>query len=200
MAHVTQENPDDDSQGVAGYHIYFDYGMRFIGSKNVTQALRMGIQTSEITDIISPGSKQRGTIDVGGRMDFDGNGFYDHTTNWNAASKYYEIAYGEFENVLTEDNWGAPSGTYVEPDEENDLFYEAESFMWASPLVGAVPKTAIYNPISKYNPLGLPLATTDELGVAEIKFTIWLEGWDHACTNQIVAASFGADLKFVSQM
>ncbi len=199
MAHVTQENPDDYSQGVAGYHIYFDYGMRFIGSKNVTQALRMGIITDEYSDIVAPASKHAGTIAVGGRMDFDGNGYYDLTTNKNPAGKYYEIAYGEFENELAEDNWGTPSGVYVDPNKENDFFYDAQSFMWSSPLINAVPKTARYNPISKYNPLGIPLATTNDLGVAEINFNIWLEGWDHACTNQIVAASFGADLKFVAQ-
>ncbi len=199
MAHVTQENPNDDSQGVAGYHIYFDYGMRFIGSKNVTQALRMGIQTPELTDIIAPSSKVSGTMDVGGRMDFDGNGIYDHTNSLNAAGKYYEIAYGEFENDLTEANWGTPTGVYVPPNQGNEFFYEGESFMWASPLINAVPKTASYNPISKYNPVGMPLATTNDLGVAEINFMIWLEGWDHACTTQIISASFGADLKFVAQ-
>jgi len=199
MARVSQDNPNDDSQGVAGYHIYFDYGMRFIGSKNVTQALRMGIQTDELTDIIAPAAKEAGSIDVGGRMDFDGNGIYDHTTSWNTAGKYYEIAYGEFENELTEDNWGTPSGIYVEPNRENQYFYDAQSFMWASPLVNAIPKTATYNPISKYSPLGIPLATTNDLGVAEIDMTIWLEGWDHACTTQVIAATFGADLKFVSQ-
>ncbi len=199
MAHVSQEHPEDDSQGVSGYHIFFDYGMRFIGSQNVTQALRLGIESEDVTDIIAPGAKQEGSIDVGGRMDFDGNGIYDYATIWNSSQTYYEVAYGEFESTLIDENWGTPSGIYYPPDEFNDYFYDAESFLWAAPLINAIPKKATYSPISKYSPLGLPIATTNDLGIAEINVTIWLEGWDHACTNQISSASFGADIKFVSQ-
>ncbi len=198
MAHVNPQNPEDDSEGVAGYNIFFDYGMRFIGSQNVTRALRMGIQTQEMTDIIAPGATEPGTIEVGGRMDFNGDGIYDYTTSWRYFGHYYEIAYGEFENELTDENWGIPSGIDVPPDEDNEYFYDADSFAEAAPLIGAIPKTATYNPISKYTPLGIPLATTNELGVAEMDITIWLEGWDHDCTNQIASAKFGADLKFLS--
>lgn len=199
MAHVSAENPLDDSEGVAGYNIYLDYGMRFIGSQNVTDALRMGIETSEMTDIISPGAKIPGTIDVGGRMDFNGDGYYDFARGTIDSGTYYEIGYGEFVNELTDANWGSPSGIVIPPHKDNDYFFEAVSNSEASPLINATPKTAIYSPISKHYPLGIPLATTNELGVAEMKITIWLEGWDHACTNQIASAKFGADLKFVSQ-
>ncbi|MCX5775687.1 MAG: hypothetical protein NTV44_04950 [Firmicutes bacterium] len=192
------------SIGAAGYHLFFDSGTRFAGTKDVVKAVRLGVESSSIHDVIAPASTTAGFVDVGGPMDLNGDGVFDFTSNiLNDDGSFdpncYEIAYGEFLSPLADENWGTPTGVEAPGNEEGNFFYNASSYKDAKPLINATPKTAAYHPISTYDTLGIPLATTDENGLAEITFSIWLEGWDHACTDLLTEATYGAQLQFAAQ-
>jgi len=204
MAATSETSSVVISTGVPGYNISFDSGTRFAGTKDVVNAVRLGVESATIHDIIAPATTVAGAIDIGGPMDLNGDGIFDYTSNiLNDDGSFdpncYEIAYGEFLSPLDDDNWGTPSGVEAPANEDGVFFYNGSSYKDAKPLINATPKTATYHPISTYDTLGIPLATTDENGLAEITFSIWLEGWDHACTDLLTEATYGAQLQFAAQ-
>ena len=207
MFRMATNNEDGSSLvsiGSPGYNLFFDSGTRFAGTKDVIKAIRLGVESPSIHDIIGPASTVAGAIDVGGPMDLNGDGLFDYTgsilnEDGSFDTNCYEIAYGEFLTPLNDDNWGTPSGIELPANADDVFFYNGVSYMDAKPLINAAPKTATFHPISTYNTLGIPLATTDENGIAEMTLTIWLEGWDHACTDLLTEATFGAQMQFTSQ-
>jgi len=197
---------DETVSGVANNAIYFDNDTAFAGKNNITQALRLGFESAYTSDIISPGRNEKGSIAVGGRMDLDEDGYFDFTSDptlledGEIDETLYEIAYGDFVDDLTDDSWGLAENEDIPADTSEVAFYNGSTKSGVRPLTNAIPATAHYDKISTYQQStgNMPIAVTDENGIAEVKIKIWLEGWDHACTNLLVSGTFGAQLKFIS--
>ena len=211
------DNDPQNTTTLDNIGVYFSRDTKFNGDPNLLRAMRLGFQSSHTKDIISPGRKEPkengylNYINVGGRLDLDAvtappnrYGYYDYTLLLDGAQygevgeHQYEIAYGDFENELTNANWGeasAESGTIP----ENNNVYHAATFANVRPLINAVPAKQYYTNFAKYsliNGEGDAIAFTNEIGVAEVNLSIWLEGWDEYATDDIVGSTFGAQLKF----
>lgn len=200
--------------------IYFNKDTKVHGQNELPKALRFGFQSGAKKDIISPGrtlleeNDYTGSIAVGGRLDLDDprapaslTGFYDYTFGLDGAKygesgeQIYEIAYGEFEQPLTNENWGEPLAEAEEKLEHGDVFH-AVTYEGVRPLINVVPQRQYYTSFQKYmldGDKGEPLCYTNNLGVAEMNIKFWLEGWDLATTNKVVNKSFGMQLHFVAK-
>ncbi len=214
---------DEDRAGtipLENIGIYFNKDTKVHGQNELPKALRFGFQSGAKKDIICPGrtlteeSGLLGSIAVGGRLDLDDRrapdavrGYYDYTFPLNGAKygesgeQMYEIAYGEFEGELTNENWGEARTESEERVESNDAFH-AVGYKGVRPLINAVPKRQYYTNFKKYmldGEDGEPLAYTNNLGVAEMNIKFWLEGWDLATTNDVLNKSFGMQLHFVAK-
>lgn len=200
---VANEVSSTSSVGLANYGVYFASDTMFNGANNITKALRFSFESDYLSDILSPGKKTPGSIEVGGRMDLDNDGMFDKALidsidpNNQTSDVAYEIAYGEFEEELSDSDWGeVTSETIMRSGEKT--FFNANTSKGVRPLENYVASKAYYNPISNYHHKKEHMAVTNEKGIAEIKFNIWLEGWDHDCTNKLNGSSFGAQLKFIT--
>jgi hypothetical protein len=139
-------------------------------------------------------------------MDLDEDGYFDFTSDptlledGEIDETLYEIAYGDFVDELADDSWGPAENEDIPADTSEVAFYNGGTKSGVRPLTNAVPAMAGYDKISTYQQGtgNMPIAVTDENGIAEVKIKIWLEGWDHACTNLLVSGTFGAQLKFIS--
>ena len=68
-------------------------------------------------------------------------------------------------------------------------------------MLDYTPALAMYEPFNTYqveNPEGIPLALTDQKGIAEVAFRIWLEGWDVSAGDKLKEKTFGANLRFTA--
>ncbi len=208
---VTRKQSDELYVGVEDYGIYLDKDFQFVGEIALREALRFGFESSLVSDIVSPGRIQPGSTLVGGRLDIDGDGYYD-TIDYSSLHdddplEYkYELAYGDFLNPLNVSNWGAATTEEIVPpgDEEDFDAQTAKTAVGVRPLVDYIPATAQYNTLSAYRldngdaDPGQPIAVTDTRGIAEVGLKIWLEGWDRSSTDRLVGKTFGANLRFVA--
>lgn len=214
---------DEDRAGTIPLNniaIYFNKDTKVHGQNELPKALRLGFQSGAKKDIISPGRTLKAednytdSIAVGGRLDLDYSyapstmkGYYDYTFGLDgekygeSGEQVYEIAYGEFEEPLTNANWGEPLPESEEKIDSSDVFH-AVTFEGVRPLINATPKRQYYTSFQKYTfeaENSEPLAYTNDLGVAEMNIKFWLEGWDLATTNNIVNKTFGMQLNFVAK-
>ena len=134
-------------------------------------------------------------------------GFYDYTFGLDGAKygesgeQIYEIAYGEFEQPLTNENSGEPLAEAEEKLEHGDVFHAG--LTRESVRLLTLYHSANITQVSKKYMLdgdkGEPLCYTNNLGVAEMNIKFWLEGLDLATTNKVVNKSFGMQLHFVAK-
>lgn len=208
LLRVAQKVSDTQTTGVADYGIFVGKDIQFYGNNEITKALRFGFESSLTSDIISPGHSTNGTTAVGGRLDLDRNGFYDNTPEGarldpeQPEGAKYEVAYGDFINPLVESDWGSVNTEEIPaPLEEELSFYNAKSAVGVRPLLNYTPAQQEYTTFSAYtseNDDGLPMAMTDNQGIAEITIKMWLEGWDTFSGDRLRDKSFGANLRFVA--
>ena len=208
LLRVAQKVSETQTTGLADYGIFVGKDIQFYGNNEITKALRFGFESSSTSDIISPGRSTNGTIAVGGRLDLDRNGFYDTTPEGarldpeQPEGARYEVAYGDFINPLIDSDWGLVTTEEIPaPLEEELSFYNAKSAVGVRPLVNYTPAQQEYTTFSAYtseNDDGLPMAMTDDKGVAEITIKMWLEGWDPLSGDRLRDKSFGANLRFVA--
>lgn len=211
------DNDPQNTTTLDNIGVYFSRDTKFNGDPNLLRAMRLGFQSSHVKDIISPGRKEsiendyRNFINVGGKLDLDAvssppnrYGYYDYTLLLDGAQygeegeHQYEIAYGDFENELTNANWGEASAEPGVIPENNNVF-KAATYANIRPLINTIPAKQYYTNFAKYsliNGEGDAITFTNELGIAEVNLTIWLEGWDEYATDDIVGSTFGAQLKF----
>ena len=204
---VAESVSDTQTIGVADYGIFVGKDIQFYGNNKITSALRFGFESSLTTDIISPGRNlESGETAVGGRLDLDRDGYYDTTPvearldpeqpeGWE-----YEIAYGDFVDPLEDSDWGPVTTELIPADTEQELsFYNAGTKAGVRPLVTYTPAIQHFTSFKTYTSeeeTGQPMAVTADNGVAEIAFTMWLEGWDPFSGDDIRDKSFGANLRF----
>ena len=170
--------------------IYFNRDTKVHGQNELPKALRFGFQSGAKKDIISPG-----------RTLLEENDYTGGAKLGESGELIYEIAYGEFEQPLTNENWGEPLAEAEEKLEHGDVFH-AVTYKGVRPLINVVPQRQYYTSFQKYmldGDKGEPLCYTNNLGVAEMNIKFWLEGWDLATTNKVVNKSFGMQLHFVAK-
>lgn len=209
LLRVARRQPNNDYVGVGNYGIYLNRDMQFYGEEAMLSALRFGFESGLTSDVISPGRLEKGTTQVGGRLDLDKDGYYDTTTEEtrfqpsDPIGYKYEIAYGDFLEPLSEVNWGPVTDEDIPASGMEPLsFYNAVSEAGVRPLQTFTPALQEYAPLTAYhyeNELeGLPIAITDQKGIAELNVYIWLEGWDHNATDNLKDKTFGANLRFTA--
>jgi len=208
LLRVAHEQTNGFFIGVEDYRIYLSNDIQFYGEIQMVEALRFGFASSLTTDIINPGSIQKGTTAVGGRLDLDRDGYFDYTLEGSRLNPtdpegyQYEIGFGSFVEPLTSENWGEVLEADIPLEDQNSLsFYSANSKAGVKPLLAYTPAVAEYNTLDAYsveNPEGEPIATTDAKGIAEISIKIWVEGWDSASIDELRDKTFGANLRFTA--
>ena len=196
------------------FGVYFTKDTKFTGNDDIKKALRVGVASESVVDIISPGYKlgednKRGKINVGARLDLDGPrnglgkyGYYDYTTSIpgddGVTESRYEIAYGDFEEELTDASWGEVNTQEYEVPEKNSM-YNAATYVNVRPLINATPKTQEYTTFDSYirsGEKGDAITYTNEIGVAKFNLKVWIEGWDPNSSQDLATKTFGAQLKF----
>ena len=204
---VAESVSDTQTIGVADYGIFVGKDIQFYGNNKITSALRFGFESSLTSDIISPGRNlESGETAVGGRLDLDRDGYYDTTPEGARLDPEqpdgweYEVAYGDFVDSLEDSDWGAVTDEEIPADSAQELsFYNAGTKAGVRPLVTYTPAYQHYTYFKAYTSeeeTGQPMAITAANGVAEITFTMWLEGWDSYSGDDIRDKSFGANLRF----
>jgi len=205
---VSRKKSETSYVPVKDYGIYFNKDIQFYGELPLIEALRFGFESEITSDIISPNRIVGGVTPVGGRLDLNRDGYYDTTLegarfNYTDPVGYvYEAAYGDFINPLTDDNWGEVTPVDISDNESlESTFYNAKTKAGVRPLVDYTPAVARYAPMSQYqveNPDGGPIGLTDDKGIAEVDFKIWLEGWDKSSGDHLRDKTFGANLRFTA--
>jgi hypothetical protein len=194
--------------GAADYGIFIGKDIQFYGSTDIQKALRFGFESSLTSDIVSPGRNAAGEIAVGGPLDLDRNGYYDSTPEGarlnpeDSEGAKYEIAYGDFINPLQDSDWGPVTTEAIPASDDEELsFYHAGTAAGVRPLVNYIPAIQNINSFDAYkadNEASAPMGFTNAKGVAEITFTMWLEGWDPSSGDHLRDKSFGANLRFTA--
>ena len=128
---------------------------------------------------------------VSGMMDLNADGVWDTNTNNQI------VCYGE-ESVTYNTTSTATSYHPGSFDPINHKFLDANIANGSFEYVDYTPKTASSNPVSAHTQGGIPIATTDDNGLAFVTFNIWLEGWDSNCINSVSGLDFSANLNFVT--
>lgn len=197
------------------FGVYFTKDTKFSGNDDIKKALRVGVSSQSLVDIIGPGydfkneTSSRAKINVGARLDLDGpksgagkHGYYDYTNEIfgddGVTTSRYEIAYGDFEEEITDALWGEVNTVENEVPSNNSL-YNAATYLNVRPLINATPKTQEYTAFSTYireGEKGEAITYTNQYGVASFNLRIWIEGWDPNSSQQIANKTFGAQLKF----
>lgn len=205
---VTRKQKDTTFTPVPAYGIYFSKDIQFYAEPELLESLRFSFESGLSSDIVSPGRIQPGITKVGGRLDLDNDGYYDTTLEGSRFSPSdpdgykYEAAFGDFMTPLVESDWGDVVADDLPEDTTQPLsFYNAKTEAGVRPLIDYTPAEATFVPFSYYqveNPEGDPIALTDDKGIAEIKFTIWLEGWDKSAGDHLKDKTFGANLRFTA--
>lgn len=209
---VTRKQSDQSYVGVEDYGIYLEKNFSFLGDLKLKEALRFGFESNITSDIMSVGRLQAGTTEVGGRLDIDGDGYYDtvYQSSFHDSDPkgtQYELAYGDFLSPLSGNNWGEVAGEDIIPIlgvDELDM-YTAKTKVGARPFTDFIPakqeyttlKTYLFDGDSTTNTVN-PIAITDTRGLAEIKIKIWLEGWDKSASDDLKGKTFGANLRFIA--
>lgn len=205
-----------DQVALDNFGVYFTKDTKFTGNDDIKKALRVGVASETLVDIISPGytlseeSNNRAKINVGARLDLDGPntggkgkyGYYDYTSaivgDDGVTESRYEIAYGDFEEELTDASWGEVNTVENEVPEKNTA-YNAATYIEVRPLINATPKTQDYTTFSTYireGEKGEAITYTNGLGVAQFNLKVWIEGWDPNSSQSLATKTFGAQLKF----
>lgn len=209
---VTRKQSEQSYVGVEDYGIYLEKDFSFVGEIKLKEALRFGFESNITSDIISVGRLQEGATEVGGRLDVDGDGYYD-TVNQSSfhdsdpEGTKYELAYGDFISPLSGDNWGVIASEDIIPSVGTDKMdiYTAKTKAGVRPFINYTPakqeytifKTYLFDGDSTTNTVN-PIAITDTRGLAEVKIKIWLEGWDKSATDDLKGKTFGANLRFIA--
>lgn len=191
-------------ESLLGYPFYFESGSKFQGYNDIDQALRLGFTSSTTSDIIRPlasgGGITESSVAVGGRLDLgrqlnDEQHYYDYS-NATEDGKRYEIAFGDFEETLTDEHWESEPNSATSEDE-----VQTAPGVYRLKLETITPKRAYFkNSFRHYsyiNNIGNAIAYTDENGIAEVNVKIWLEGWDAASTDDIDGINFEAYIGFM---
>ena len=164
--------------------------------------------------IIDPNKEDGKDTTYGGRLDNDGDGYYDvydqpEIVNGNIVHHYKETIYGEVKNrdALVYDN-------PVNPDKEYPAATSSSSFFGNSFLGESKENAATFNEQESFNN-GVSFETENAISFedlrnnnkllkipcfsnepTEIVISVYLEGWDKDCINATMGASFNARLSF----
>lgn len=148
--------------------------------------------------IFNPYSDSDGFDTVGGVLDLLGNGVYDRTYK---KSGYYELPYGEYETLsycseLTSDglsiNDDDPlyNSNCFDAKHQNGTFaIDQENTVWSTSEFLGTRSVISNNKI---------LAKSNDEGIAFFNMDVYLEGWDKAFTNDVLASSFTCNMEFES--
>ena len=210
-------------QAVAGQSIWITDTV-CSAERNVEKAIRVFVHANADDDLDSytgsylyrPGSTTSdlpGETVVAGRLDLDGDGYYDY--NYQNMQQYF---YGDFDNENPQLSYGEPyaeSSGYVDANDTGDTGDVGTTF-YARNYVGTkepskvgvtfntahyVTKNAVYpttNAVTGEFENGRPVcttpATTSKVGYCIL--TIFVEGWDHAIIDSAAGTSFNLGLQF----
>lgn len=163
--------------------------------------------------IVDPNKKEDEVTYYAGRLDNNGDGYYDTYPARDANNQLVEkeIVYGEIENrnQIAYDN---PTSDTLAPNDDYDPFrhsffgnsfegksketaytYNEQNSLQAGVKYKQEPSISLDDINSNDNPLLIPCYN----GVpTEIVLSIYLEGWDLDCYNSTMGASFDAQLSF----
>ena len=205
----------NNNESLAGFPFYFDASSQFRGYNAIDRAIRFGFTSDYTSDIIRPvpyikNNETEGSIAVGGRYDFLHKqtppqgynndefykySYYDYTEFKDSDGKQYEIAFGDFTEVLTDEFWeDTPASVNDLPGPKTAPGIYAFKDDKATPLRAYFKNS--FRHYSYINKVGQYIAVTNEEGIAELDVKIWLEGWDPAATNDVDGINFEADIGF----
>lgn len=161
---------------------------------NIDKAVRI-FTTSDEDHLICPAVENDGEINVGGNLDLDGDGYYDHYTD--EEGKQYEVAYGEFEHLQYEDS---PSGGSENVNENERTTFLANHALGVYPLdeSNSLSKVAQFEGITKFKRRSQAITKTNSLtqNYAYVDITIFVEGWDLSVIDEEKGSMFALDLEF----
>lgn len=156
--------------------------------------------------VVDPMKKQSEVVYLGGRLDNDGNGYYD-TYKDAKTGETKEVIYGEVNNrdlLVYNDPIDTPSG---EVDNANTQYFNnsfkgvsrANVYTYnqeASLANDAIMKENSYSP-DDINDVNSDLLIPLEANVpTKIVLSFYLEGWDFDCINATMGANFKSKISF----
>lgn len=169
-------------------------------------------QTTHKALIFAPGygqAKASVSTNVGGIADLNGDGVYDYKLN--QAGKHEEIYYGSYvantlttNDVVSADDMYTENGSFTEgygsPMQKGYNTSWSKANHIANPYnsnqkhdlvkTSATAETQAAHGADYFDPSNQHYLTkTNTQGVATLKVTMWLEGWDKDCTNDIASTS-----------
>ena len=191
------------------------------GTKDVSDAVRVHTKnlSNGVEFILSPNAETKGTTKVAGLLDLNGDHYYDFVRD---GADFKELIYGQLDGeiamsseIFASDVAGADAdingtgGTSVETTDMSTFYamhregvegyraFPSDSRLEASYLCVDDIKPTNEDEDGKFQG-GVPIAHTsdDEIALARVDLTVYLEGWDHSIINNNIDAMFNLGLQF----
>ena len=187
--------------------IFFrDFSMSAGKAKDAMRVRMKSVNVEGVDTITKPSAKEPGTTIVGGPLDLDADGQYDH---YKVGGEDVEHFYGQ-KKEGSELIYGEPYSESVttQSDFNYNCFINPNKQKGVKPLkdVESYAEVANYENITKYFSNNITSESTsafnifvvaDENGIAIIDFDLYIEGWDKASINEIIGESIGASFTFM---
>lgn len=160
--------------------------------------------SSTVSSIINPTASTGGYTLVGGQLDLDQDGEYDHYVD-PITKEDKEFFYGQNNSDVI---YGSAYTDTVHDNKPNlDCFTNPNHTKGVIPLTdtGSYASGAYYSSLQNYLYLGagadnsniVPMCVTDSNGIGFMDLDIYLEGWDKTLINQVIGSTIGTSISFI---
>ena len=178
-------------------------------SGSAKSAVRVHVSSDSVTSgsvssIINPTASTDGYTLVGGPLDLDQDGEYDHYVD-QTTKEYKEFFYGQ--NRSDPIYSSAYTDTVYDSRPNLDCFTNPNHTKGVIPLAdsGSYASRAYYSSLQNYLYLGegadnssiVPMCVTDSNGIGFMDLDIYLEGWDKTLINQVIGSTIGTSISFI---
>ena len=154
----------------------------------IKDAIRVHFDSGDDSFVYAPSHASDGVTYVGGGLDIELDGYIDHVPN-----TMKEYAYGQFESLVYETTPHA----YEEPlDGQHTCFNGVHAEGVYAISDESIPSSAAY--LGRTSVLNRRYIAYSDVnsGIAYCNTTIYLEGWDYGCIDEIVGTLFNLSLSF----
>ena len=154
---------------------------------NIKEAIRVHFDNGSDSFVYAPGRALDGLTAVGGGLDIELDGYVDYSNN-----TMKEYPYGEFESLVYETT---PHAYEEITHEHHNCFNGVHAEGVYAISDESIPSTAQY--LGRTSVLNKRyIAYSDVSGIAYCNTTIYLEGWDQGCIDEIIGTLFNLNLSF----
>ena len=187
-------DPDISDDYIIGEQIYFKECNVEVNNNNlqseIDKAIRVYTDSGTEGHLINPTAQSDGQDAVGGILDLNKDGFYDHFNG-------QEFIYGEVKSYSYNSNVTENDGTLTE-EERNTFVSNHKAGIYALDQSAFEPKTVDYSSMRRFENKNISVTTTDANyhSLARLDFYTFIEGWDLHVVDREIGCAFNMNILF----